>query len=188
MQSRVSIFLCASIACAVGPHWLSAANAQGIPLVPAISAPSEQNAPKLIYRKPETPLTIGELSTAQRKKLEDDFFKRAGFTSAQPASPVASVKLRPGLNVQPVKPMHSLVILGVYGPINAQKVDLSFDGEARTLTANSRLSNISIDSIQPGQVVIVYRKMVAQKGQKSPSKLQEVRQTLKPGDVLEIPS
>jgi hypothetical protein len=156
-------------------------------VVPSLAAVDQQ--PKLTYRASGTALTVEELSAAQRQKLEDDFFKRAGYTSVQPVNPKT---LKPATVAAP-KPMHSLSILGVYGPTAAQKVDLSFNGVLHTVTEKSKLGNVLFESIQPGQVVVSYSKgKVAKSANKgktaSTGNSTTVRQTLKPGDVLEIPA
>lgn len=206
----ISIPFCMS--CAVAQSFPPRANG-GLPPLPSgmpgsmgatVAPPVVDLSPKLIYRDPNLPLTVDELATAQRAKLQEDFMKKAGYTSSRPVvvKPVA----KPTLVVAPPPPkiMNSLVIDGIYGPVNAQKVELRYNGVLQILAPNGQIGKVKIESIQPGQVVVVFSKPVAKvesnaagisakpnvntKASSVTTPHEDVRQTLKPGDVLEIPA
>lgn len=159
--------------------------------VPATTVADPQ-AVKLTYRPGGTALTVNELSDVQRKTMEEDFFKRAGYTDKQPQ--VVKTTGSGGAfskSVAPVR-MNTLVVVGVYGPASAQRADVSFNGELKTAAALTRFGNITIESIEPSRLEVSYNKKTSVsskapkgKGQKAST---SVRQTLKPGDVLEIPA
>jgi LysM repeat protein len=188
MQNKiVSKFLLTSASClALAPFGLHAQQSQPNAVLatkPEITAAATvQAADKLIYRQSGTSLTVKDLADAQRRKLEADFYKQAGFTDVAPLDPKT---LKPVKLAEPI-PMHSLTVLGVYGPEQGQKVDLIFNGTQQTLMANSQIGNIRIESIHPGRVELSYTKKVKDKvNGKAKS---TVVKTVKPGDILEIPA
>jgi hypothetical protein len=191
MQNNQTIrFLCKSafylaLPLAVFPQ----AIAQGIALIPS-GAPAQiaadANAPKLVYRDPNAPLTVGDLATAQRVKLQEDFFKRAGYTAS---APVKVKSTQQGSTTLPVlKKVDSLVVLGIYGPVASQRVDVSYNGVQHTLLPNSKLGSVLVESIAPGQVIVSYTDKKVKSTKSSKVKSTQLRQTLKAGDMLEIPA
>jgi hypothetical protein len=167
------------------PH----ANAQGTALIPS-GAPAQiavdPNAPKLVYRDPNTPLTVGDLATAQRVKLQEDFFKRAGYTAS---APVKVKSNQQGAASVPVpQKVDSLLVLGIYGPVASQRVDVSYNGVQHTLLPKAKLGAVLVESIAPGQVIVSYSGKKVKASKSSKVKGLQLRQTLKAGDMLEIPA
>jgi hypothetical protein len=176
------------------PNALSQPVAMPIPLgAPAMAtAITTPDAPKLVYKAAGGVLTVEELAAAQRKKMEEEFFKKAGYTSTPPA---AAVKTKTGDQIKAesvAKPKNSISLIGVYGTENAQKAEIVYNGQLMVVVPGGRIGAVSIDSIQAGRVAVSYsgeskKPSVKQRTKNKVSSVGEtVRQTLKPGDVLEI--
>lgn len=148
----------------------SAAFAQTAPTIV-----SKDAAETLVYRNPAQPVTIGEMSAAQRKQLEKDYFKRAGFTT----TPIAVLpKTKASAARAAIKPKAIVFVQAIYGPINAQKVELSVNGRTSVLSSGATLGPVLIENLKAGEVVLVNVNPSNGAGQ--------VKRTLKAGDVWEI--
>ena len=74
---RVSTLYLSLAIPATGMAQLAAPLPMGAPAAIAV----QPNEPKLIYKASGAKLTVEELEATQQKKLEEDFFKKAGYTS-----------------------------------------------------------------------------------------------------------
>lgn len=164
----------------------------GSPIAGVAATP---DTPKLVYKAAGGVLTVEELAAAQRKKMEEEFFKKAGYTSTPPA---AVVKAKTGEQIKAAaieKPKNTISLVGVYGTENAQKAEIMYNGQLMVIVPGGRVGSVSVDSIQAGRVAVSYidlSKSKAAKNQrgknKATSAADPLRQTLKPGDVLEFAS
>ena len=119
------------------------------------SVPSASST--LIYKATGSPLTVGELAALQRKKLEQDFYKKAGFSTEKPApvpsKSLAAVKALP--KSPPTRAHHQLVVMGVYGPAGAERAEVRYDGTTHVLAGRARIGLITVEALAPGVVHIV---------------------------------
>lgn len=190
----VKIMAVSAVYLSIVPNALSQPVAVPIPLgAPAIAtALTTPDAPKLVYKAAGGVLTVEELAAAQRKKMEEEFFKKAGYTSTPPAVVVKAKTGDQSKAASASKPKNSISLVGVYGTENAQKAEILYNGQLMVVVPGGRIGTVSIDSIQAGRVAISYsgeskQKPVKQRTKNKVSSVGEtVRQTLKPGDVLEI--
>jgi hypothetical protein len=190
----VKIMAVSAVYLSLVPNALSQPVAVPIPLgAPAIAtALTTPDAPKLVYKAAGGVLTVEELAAAQRKKMEEEFFKKAGYTSTPPAVVVKAKTGDQSKAASASKPKNSISLVGVYGTENAQKAEILYNGQLMVVVPGGRIGTVSIDSIQAGRVAISYSgesKQISVK-QRTKNKVssvgESVRQTLKPGDVLEI--
>lgn len=189
----VKIMAVSAVYLSLAPNALSQPVAIPIPLgAPSTTAVSVAETSKLIYKAPGGVLTVEELAAAQRKKMEEEFFKKAGYTSTPP---VAVVKAKSGDQIKAAsieKPKYSISLLGVYGTENAQKAEILYNGQLMVVAPGGRIGSVSIESIQAGLVAVSYSDTSKTKStkklekNKASSVAEAVRQSLKPGDVLEL--
>lgn len=99
--------------------------AHGMPMVvgapPASETPKEET--RLKYRDGSKPLTIGEMSEMERKRLTEEFLIKHGYTSKEPPKPAAQVKAK-----APPPPPHSLRVMAVYGPKQSPVMEGTLNG------------------------------------------------------------
>ncbi len=161
---------------------LTALQAQTAPPViqEGATAPIE---PKLTYKPPGQPLKIEELAKAQRKKLEDDFYKRAGFTSVQP------VVIKPAKVVNKVeKPLtrYSLSVVGIYGTTGQLQSEVYYQGKLQSIKAASNIGFFTVEKVLPNSIEVSYTKAVINPGKSKKSTPSTVKQLLRPGESLEV--
>lgn len=160
----------------------TALQAQTVPpmIQEGVTTPIE---PKLTYRPPGQPLKIDELAKAQRKKLEDDFYKRAGFTNVQP--PVVIKPVKTITKVEKPLTRYSISIVGIYGPTGQLKGEVYYQGKLQTLSTGS-LGFFTIEKVMSNSVEVSYSKTASNGKNKKSLGTQVVRQILKPGESLEV--
>lgn len=149
--------------------------------------------PKLTFKASGSKLTVEELEAAQQKKLEEDFYKKAGYTSVPPVV-VKPVKASSG-SIAVSKPVNTLFVSGVYGTDGKQKAEVVWNGLPSTVEVGAVLGKVKIESISAGLVTVAYSGNAAiAKASKKKSKKQvqtpatSLRQTMKAGESLEIPA
>ena len=133
-----------------------------------------------VYRSPGSPLTVGELASLQRKKLEQDYYKKMGMTpiamGASQAKTAGNAKTPSKTPPKaPPRLQHQLVILGIYGPAGAERVELRYDGITHVATGQARIGLVTLESLAPGSVQV----LAQHAGTAS-------RHTLRPGETLEV--
>lgn len=153
----------------------------------------QTNEPKLMYKASGAKLTVEELEAAQQKKLEEDFYKKAGYTSTPPVV-AKPIKANTGVAAAVVaKPVSTLFVSGIYGTAAQQKAEVVWNGVTSTVEMGAMLGSIMIESIQAGKVTVVYTGKAAavtkkRKGKTTSAPASALRQTLKAGETLEIPA
>lgn len=164
-----------------------------------VGAPSAiaviSSEPKLAFKAGGSNLTVEELEQAQKKKLEEDFFKKAGYTSVAPVvvKPIKT-SMTVGAGAMAVaKPVNTLFVAGVYGTQANQKAEVSWNGVVSIIEAGASFGKIVVESVQAGQVTVAYvgksAAVAKKKGKKQAiAPATSVRQTLKAGEILEIPA
>lgn len=151
----------------------------GLALLSGALVAQAQNALALPYRNPANPLTVAELAALQRKKLEQDYYKKAGFSTATPQA--AASQSKPALPKKPLppavpaKPRHVVVLMAVYGPAGAEKAELRYDGQTHIAHRGTRMGLVTVESLAPGVVGV----LALHAGRSS-------AHTLRPGDSLEV--
>ena len=123
----------------------------GMPGMPGVST----EAP-LKYRNSSGPLTIGEMSALQAKKLETDFLRKLGFTNTAPIA-APSMKVQPSAKQAAVPaaapPKTAILALGIYGPDRALMTDLSIKGVVRSVRAGEQLpGGVTVVAVTPKTV------------------------------------
>jgi hypothetical protein len=137
--------------------------------------PAEAKSQDLAYKPAGAPLRIAELAQLQRKKLEEDYFKRAGFTTAPPLAvrvPLSKPATRPAR----AKTTHTLGLVAIFGPAKGQQAELRLNGITSTVGADAQIGPARVDAITPGQVRLTLR---------PPGRTALATQTLRPGEQLE---
>jgi hypothetical protein len=145
-------------------------------LVTSTALPSpDTTGQNLVYKPPVSPLRIAELAQLQRKKLEEDYFRRAGFTTVLAPSVKASSS-KP--HAQPVRARtaHTLGLVATYGLPKSQQAELRLNGITSTVSANALIGPAKVESIMPGQIRLTLR---------PPGRVALATQTLRPGEQLE---
>lgn len=176
--------------------------------VPTTSVVSPSNEPKLVYKAPGSKLTVEELELAQQKKLEEDYFKKAGYTSTLPVV-VKPIKANAGGSggvgaggaaLAAPKPVSTLFISGIYGTDRQQKAEVVWNGVTRIVETGAMLGNVTIESIEAGKITVMYtgkakaatenvaKKSKGKTSSKPDTPATALRQTLKAGEILEIPA
>ncbi len=155
-------------------------SAGGVPPLPggdpALGAPGASfNAvpsATLKYRDPSQPLTVGEMSKLQAKKLEDDFLLKLGYTSVVPARAATQREVV-------AKPSTQVVALGIYGPSNDLQADVSINGQVVQVKGGQRVSAaVTVDRVARDAVWLNIQRP---KSDKAPQ-----RHALAPGEALEF--
>lgn len=189
---RVStLYLCLAAAPVIATAQLSAP----LPVGASTAIQLQTNEPKLIYKASGSKLTVEELEAAQQKKLEEDFYKKAGYTSVAPIV-VKPMKASTGAgSITVAKPVNTLFVSGVYGTDGKQKAEVVWNGLPSTVEVGAVLGKVKIESIHAGLVTVAYSgNAVTGKASKRNSKKQvqapasSLRQTMKAGESLEIPA
>lgn len=189
---RVSaLYLCLSAAPVIATAQLSSPSPVGAPSAIQL----QTNEPKLTFKASGSKLTVEELEAAQQKKLEEDFYKKAGYTSVAPIT-VKPLKVTAGAgSIAVAKPVNTLFVSGVYGTDGKQKAEVVWNGLPSTVEVGAVLGKVKIESIQAGHVTVVYAgsaakanssKRTAKKQTAAPAT--SLRQTMKAGESLEIPA
>ncbi|ABM59418.1 hypothetical protein [Verminephrobacter eiseniae] len=109
----------------------------------------KDESPKLKHWDGSSPLTIGQMSEMQRKKLAEDFLARHGFTMQEPAIVAAA----PAKEQAPPAPAHLLSFVAIYGPRALPSVDLTLNGTFMTSKVGARVQtgNLAI-LIKPAEM------------------------------------
>lgn len=131
--------------------------AQGMPMVvgaPVKDAAKEEAAP-LKYHDGSKPLTIGEMSEMERKRLTEEFLVKHGYTSKEAPKPaVAATKAK-----APPPPPHTLRIMAIYGPKKAPTTEAMFDGRFISMKMGRRITNgelqLNIHPVEKGSGVLI---------------------------------
>lgn len=124
-----------------------------IPASPAGGVTAES---QLQYRDPSTPLTIGEMSSLQGKKLDDDFLRKLGFTTKQPVVlPSAKASSREPDSAARQRPKTSIKLLSTFGPTAELSAELMVNGTMRTVRPGDGLvGGILIADIKSDRLVL----------------------------------
>lgn len=103
---------------------------------PPVKAPevAKDDEAKLKYWDGTKPLTIGEMSEMQRKKLTEEFLAKHGYTTKEPQKPAVQAKTK-----LPPPPPHSLKVQAVYGPQSSPTVDFMLNGKFVTLKTGTKI-------------------------------------------------
>lgn len=110
----------------------------------------------LKYRNPAEPLSIGEMSLIQAKKLDEDFLKKMGYTSEATAPTVSTPTNGTEFGQPQPKPMATVTALGIYGPSMALRADISINGEVRSVKGGESFpGGISIVSVSQRAVQVM---------------------------------
>lgn len=173
LGARVFLGLTWMMACA----WAQKAPNAALPASAPTPAPTSAVSNALTYRSAASPLTVGELAALQRKKLEQDFYKRAGFSTEKPIPTPLKSPTTPKLipKAQPPRARHQLVVVGVYGPAGAERAEVRYDGATHVLVGRSRVGLITLEALAPGMVHV----LAEHAGRPS-------RFALRPGQTLEV--
>jgi hypothetical protein len=117
------------------------------------------------------------MAALQRKKLEQDYYKKAGFTTEKPPlAPPKSFPVTKGTSkAAPARARHQLVVVGVYGPIGNERAEVRYDGILHVVAGRARVGLITFESLAPG-VVHVLAEHTGRPG----------RFVLRPGQTLEV--
>jgi hypothetical protein len=153
------------------------------PPIPPImdAAPVE---PKLVYRPSNLPITIEDLAKVQSAKMDEEFRKRAGFTSV---APVVEKKVKPTAQEKPLV-KSTFTVVGFYGTPTAKKVDVMYQGKVHTLSENNQLGMMKINKILlgPDGFVDVSYPIPSKKTNKKNKPAEFENKSIHSGETLEI--
>lgn len=133
--------------------------------------------PDGLTRRSVGSLSVGELAALQRKKMEQDFFKKAGLAPTGQALPAqqAPRPAKPARPALPAKPRYPLALLAVYGPQGQEKAEVAFAGKTHVLAAGARLGPFTLGSVAKGSLQV----QAMHSGRMG-------LHTLRPGETLEV--
>jgi hypothetical protein len=83
------------------------------------------------YRNPTSPLTIGEMSDMQAKKVKADFLSKYGYTTIEPPTPAPVAKPTPKATIRAV---------AVVGSPKGFFAEIFYDGSFRRVSEGTKLS------------------------------------------------
>lgn len=142
--------------------------------------------PKLIYRPIDQPLTVEDLAKLQSEKMNEEFRKRAGFTSVPPVVPKKTSI------VKEVKPTvkNTITVVGVYGSGLNKKADVLINGKLHTLTESAQISIFKLNKInlnpQSNSSIEVSYSSVEKATKKNKTVEITKNETVKSGESLEV--
>ena len=150
---------------------------------PAAGASAPGLPSQLTYKNFALPLTIGEMSSLQAKKLDEDFLRKLGYTSTPVAIAAPPPKLtasqRKAATDATSKPRDVIVAVGIYGQADKPSADLVVNGLMISVKAGSSLpKGLAVQAITSKSIEILVPSKV--KGG-SPSV-----QSVSAGEMLEL--
>jgi hypothetical protein len=128
----------------------------------------------LVYKNPASPLTVAELAAVQRKRLEQEFYKKAGLTTQIKSVPVKPVATKKAVAKAPAT-VQRFTLMAVYGTQQSVRAEIQTEGRVRVVQPQAQLGWATVESIAPGRVQL----RVAHTGQSSVH-------SLVPGETLEV--
>lgn len=175
-----ALFSVFTLAHAADPLVIS--TAQAIPLAPTAE-------PKLTYKAPGAVITIEELTAAQRKKLEEDYYKKAGYTSTiAPVLKSPSAPKSAGKTQAAKAPASLLHVAGIYGTQDKQQAEIVWNGTTMVVEPGHKIGAVLIESIGSSGLTISYAVREPSKAKKSKAITYITKQaTVKTGAYLEVP-
>ena len=84
----------------------------------------KDEAPPLKYWDGSKPLTIGEMSEMQKKKMTEEFLSKHGYTTKEPVKPVQEVKEK-----APPPVPHRIKAMAIYGNKKDPIIEMIVNGE-----------------------------------------------------------
>lgn len=135
----------------------------GFPLALSSSAAQVQkNASALVFKNFDLPLTIGEMSALQAKKLDEDFLRKLGYTSTpvivEAPTPKVSLSQRRAASeaVAMAKPRDVISTVSIYGSAGKLSADIAFNGAIFSVKNGTNLpAGYFVQSINTRTVEII---------------------------------
>lgn len=164
----------------------AAAFSQTAPTVPVPAGAPVAAAGTVVlkYRDPLLPLSIGEMSDLQARKLDDDFLKKLGYTTEVPVAASAGKVGAATAGAMP-KPMATVAALGIYGLVIAPRADVAINGAVYSVKGGESFpGGIVISSVTQSAVEVTVKVQSKKKGRAS---AKVATHTISVGDMLEFP-
>lgn len=156
----------------------AAAQTQAIKPVNNVDAPAQ---PGLTYKAEGEPITVEDLRSMQSRTLQDDFYRKAGFTTVRP---VVQKTVKPSLSarLKPVPPSEIIEVVGIFRNSVGTSADIRVGDSVFTVSPSESVNKSQIPfkviSITDSSLLISYSSLKKSNKAKSVS--------IKTGQAVEI--